>query len=549
MVTISGEGLSIDDIAAVARGAKVEITKDRAVLDRVERSRQKMADAIAAGQQVYGVTTLYGAMADRRVPPERMRELQRIALWHHKAATGPRLTEEEVRAAMLLRANTLLKGASSVRVELIERLATFLNQGASPHVYQRGSIGASGDLGQLSYIGASIVGLDPAFLVDYKGETLDCVSALKKLGLKPLELEPKEGLALNNGTAASTAVAANAMARAYDVFALGLALHALFAQTLLATSQSFDEIIHRWKPHPGQIWIAAQMRGLIAGSKLIRSEAAGDRGHRAGALVQDRYALRCLPQYMGPIIDGIAMSARQVEVEANSANDNPLNDPDTGEVYHTGNFLAQYTAVAMDQLRYHLGMLVKHLDVQIAMLVSPEFNHGLPPSLVGNPDHGLNIGLKSLQVGCNALAPLVGFYGGSMADRYPTHAEQYNQNINSQAMNSANIARDSVEACEHFMANALLFAIQGAELRAKAVADTHDPSPLLSAQTRGLYQATRTAAVGPRAGDRPVIWDDTDGFIQPKVEGILSDIRSRGAILTSIEPLRGAVRAFAAEGR
>jgi phenylalanine ammonia-lyase len=548
MIVLSGTGLTISDIAAVARGARVHITQELEVRSRVERSRSRMVAAIAAGQQIYGVTTLYGAMADKRVPPERLKELQRIAVWHHKTATGPRLPEEDVRAAMLLRANTLLKGASSVRMELIERLVKFLNLRATPHVYQRGSIGASGDLAPLSYIAGAITGLDPAFLVDFRGETLDAHQALQALGLKPLELEPKEGLALNNGTAVSTGTAANAVARALNVLALATAVHALMAQALLATSQSYDELIHRWKPHPGQVWIAAQMRALTADSQLIRSEAAGQRAHRAGALVQDRYALRCLPQYMGPIVDGLCLSARQIEVEANSVNDNPLIDPDSGEVFHTGNFLAQYTSTAMDQLRYYLALLVKHLDVQIAMLVSPEFNFGLSASLVGNPAHGLNVGLKSLQVSCNALAPLVEFYGASIADRYPTHAEQYNQNINSQAMNSANLARESVEACEHFLANALLFAIQGLELRAKAVTgDRYDPTQLLSPATRALYGAARLAATGEaRPNPRPVIWDDVDGFVQPKIEGLLTDIRNGGPILQSIEPLRQAIGTFTA---
>jgi phenylalanine ammonia-lyase len=542
MIIISGDGLTIADIAAVAGGAKVALSADQAVVKRVNDSRRRIVEAVAAGQAIYGVTTLYGGMADQVVPPEKLRDLQTISLWHHKVATGPRLPEADVRAAMLLRANSLMKGVSGVRLELIERYAAFLNAGATPHVFQRGSIGASGDLSPLAYIAGAILGLSPAFLVDFEGETLDSLTVLKRLGLEPMPLEPKEGLALNNGTTASTGVAANCVDRAIELTALAFGAHALFFQALVATSQSFDPFIHAMKPHPGQVWAGQEMAALLRGSQLTRSEAAGDRSHRKGTLIQDRYSLRCMPQYVGPIIDGIAEAARQIEVEANSANDNPLIDPDTGEVYHTGNFLAEYTGVAMDRLRYHIGMLAKHLDVQIALLVSPEFNYGLNPSLVGNMALGVNVGLKSLQLSCNALMPLISYYGHSIADRYPTHAEQFNQNINSQAMNAANLARDSLDVLTHFLANALIFGVQAVELRAKLVADTYDATALLSPATRPLYAAARAAAAGSPEAAKPLIWDDLDGFVQPKVEGIMAEIIGRGAVMDAVSQVAESLR-------
>jgi phenylalanine ammonia-lyase len=462
--------------------------------------------------------------------------------WHHKVGAGPRLPVPDVRAAMLLRANSLMKGASGVRVELVERYVTFLNAGATPHAYQRGSIGASGDLSPLAYIGAAVIGLDKAWVVDLDGDTLDCLTVIRRLGLEPMTLQPKEGLALCNGTAASTAVAANCVERAFALTALAFGAHALYFQALEATSQSFDPFIHALKPHPGQIWTAQQMAALLAGSRLIRSEASGDRSHRHGTLIQDRYSLRCMPQYVGPIVDGIAEVARHIEVEANSANDNPLIDPDTGHVFHTGNFLAEYTAVAMDRLRYHLALLAKHLDTQIALLVSPEFSGGLSPSLAGNMELGLNVGLKSLQVSCNALMPLLSFYGQSIADRFPTHAEQFNQNINSQAMNAANLSRDSVETLTHYIANALLFAVQAVELRTGLVTGSYDATPLLSPATRPLYLAARTAAAGSPAADRPLVWNDTDGFIEDKVNGVMADILNDGSVPEAVAQVRERLR-------
>ena len=545
-VVISGEGLSIADIGAVARGAKVALSDDPAVLGRVTRSLDHLRAAVARGDQIYGVTTLFGGMADRSLGPDQLAELQLVALWHHKSTTGPRLPVADVRAAMLLRANSLMKGVSGVRLEIVERFAAFLNAGAHPHVYQRGSIGASGDLVPLTYIAGAIMGLDPAFLVDLDGETLDAHAALARLGLAPLALEPKEGLALNNGTGASTGVAANALDRAMDLAALALGIHALYAQALCATDQSFAPFIHRVKPHPGQIWVAARMADLLEGSRAIRSEAAGERGHRAGKLIQDRYSLRCLPQYLGPVFDGIAAAARQVETEANCANDNPLIDPDSGEIYHTGNFLAQYAGVAMDGLRYHLGLLAKHVDVQIALLMTPEFSGGLSASLVGNSEGGVNVGLKSLQLGGNQMMPLLSFYGQSIVDRFPTHAEQFNQNINSQAMNSANLARESVDVLEHYLAVALLCGVQAVELRAQLIGGSYDARTILSPPTASLYEAARAAASGPPDAARPLHWNDLDAFLQPKVEGLLADIQARGTILDALVPVRGALRSFAA---
>jgi phenylalanine ammonia-lyase len=542
MVTISGEGLAIGDIAAVARGAPVAITADAAVRARVEASRRRMAEAVARGRQVYGVTTLYGGMADTAVPADRLAELQRVALWHHKSATGPRLAAADVRAAMLLRANSLLKGVSGVRLELVERFVTFLNAGATPHVFARGSIGASGDLAPLSYIGGALVGLDPAFLVDLGGETLDAHAALRRLGLAPLALQPKEGLALNNGTAVSTGVAANCVERAFELTALAFGAHALCFQALLATTQSFAPLVHASKPHPGQRWAAGEMRALLDGSSLLRERVAGTWAPGKGILIQDRYSLRCLPQYVGPIVDGLAGLAAQIEVEANSASDNPLVDPDTGEIFHTGNFLAEYTAVAMDRLRYHLGMLASHLDAQLALLVAPEFSAGLAPSLVGNTEAGLNVGLKSLQIACNALAPLVGFYGHAMADRYPTHAEQFNQNVNSQAMNAANLARESLDVLAHLVAAALVMGVQAVELRAALVTGSYDASAVLSPATRELYGAVRRAAGGAPDPARPMVWDDLDGFLEPRVEGVLSDIGGEGVVTGTMAGVRESLR-------
>lgn len=544
MITISGDHLTVEDIAAVAHGAKVRLTDAPEVAERIRASRARIEAALQRSEPVYGVTSLYGGMADRAVPYDQAVELQRVALLTHRNASGPRLTRAEVRAAMLLRANSLAKGYSAIRPEVIERYVQCLNAGFTPHAYRLGSIGASGDLIPLSYIGAAILGLDPALKVDLDGEELDCITALDRIGLTPLLPAPKEGLSLNNGTNACTGVAALAAGRLRGVIALSLAAQALMFQALQATSQSFHPAIHAVKPHPGQVFVAEAFRALLDGSALIRDESGGARGHRGAGLLQDRYSLRCLPQFTGPIIDAWVTATRQIETEANSANDNPLVDPDTGEVYHTGNFLAQYTALAADSLRLHLALLIKHLDTQIAMLVAPEFNGGLPPSLVGNTALGLNIGLKSLQIHANSLAPLIQYHARPMADLFPTHAEQFNQNINSQGMNAANLLREQVELAEHFAGCALIFAVQGVELRVQMETGRYDAAEALSPATRALYLAARAVMGEGRAGATPLVWDDADARIQERLEALIDDIRGPGRLLHSLAPLAGALDSF-----
>jgi phenylalanine ammonia-lyase len=200
----------------------------------------------------------------------------------------------------------------------------------------------------------------------------------------------------------------------------------------------------------------------------------------------------------------------------------------------------------MDQLRYHLGLMAKHIDAQIALLMTPEFSYGLNASLVGNLGGGVNVGLKSLQIGGNSMMPLISYYGQSIVDRFPTHAEQYNQNVNSQAMNSANLARDSLDVFEHYLALALLCGVQAVELRAKLTADSFDARTVLSPATAQLYEAARVAALGPPDAARSLHWNDLEEFIQPKVEGILANLQARGSVLAALGGVSRSLRELTA---
>lgn len=542
-VIVGNQSLTIDQVVSVARnGAQVRLTDRDDILQGVQASCDYISDAVESGKPIYGVTSGFGGMANVVISPEDAAELQNNLMWFLKAGAGQRLPLADVRAAMLLRANSHLYGASGIRFELIQRIETFLNAGVTPHVYEFGSIGASGDLVPLSYITGALIGLDSCFTVDFNGKEIDAPTALRHLNLPQLQLLPKEGLAMMNGTSVMTGIAANCVYDTRVLLALAINVQALVIQGLNGTNQSFHPFIHDCKPHPGQKWAATQMLNLLAGSQLIRDELDGKHDYRGQHLIQDRYSLRCLPQYMGPIVDGVSQITKQIELEINSVTDNPLIDVENKASYHGGNFLGQYIGMGMDHLRYYIGLLAKHLDVQIALLVAPEFNNGLPPSLVGNPKRQVNMGLKGLQISGNSIMPLLTFYGNSLADRYPTHAEQFNQNINSQGFMSANLARRSVEIFQQYMAIALMFGVQAVDLRTYSVAGHYDARACLSPATLPLYTAVREIVNQPPLADRPYIWNDREQCLDEHIARIAADIASGGRIVQAVNDILSSLK-------
>lgn len=530
VLTLGGEPLTIDELVQVARhGRMVAITDDEKVLNRVAASCAYIKQAVERGDRIYGVTTGFGGMANTAIPGSDAVDLQHNLLCFLKAGAGNRLPKQDVRAAMLLRASSHLHGASGIRLDLIERMVTFLNADVTPHVREFGSIGASGDLVPLTNIAGAVIGQHRHFMVDMGDEQLDAPSALARLGLKPLRLLPKEGLAMVNGTSVMTAIAANCVYDARAQLRIALGVHAVLMQALGADTQALHAFIHAHKPHPGQIWTARHMRGLLEGSRLL-----GDKSGSRGGLAQDRYAIRCLPQYFGPIVEGLARITRQIETEMNSVTDNPLIDPETQTSYQCGNFLGEHVGVAMDQLRSYLGLLAKHLDVQIAFAVAPEFNGGLPPSLVGNTGRSVNMGLKGLQLTGNSLMPLLTFYGNSFVDRFPTHAEQFNQNINSLGFGAARLARQSVDVFNHYLAVALLFAVQAVDLRTFALRGHYDARSALSPATRELYEVVREVVHRPPSQSRPYIWNDDEQSLELHIARVAEDLSAGGRIAAAV---------------
>jgi phenylalanine ammonia-lyase len=535
-VTLTGKDLTICDVVRVARfGAKVQLTTESQILQRVEKAHRYITTAVSAGKPIYGVTTGFGGMANTIISPEDAGELQENLIWFMKSESGKLLAAEDVRAAMVIRANTHLMGLSGLRLELVQRMLAFLNANITPHVREFGSIGASGDLTPLACITGALIGLDKCFTVDVDGENVDALTALERLNLPPLKLRPKEGLAMINGTSVMSGVATNCVYDAHVLLALTMGAHALAIQALRGSNQSFHPFIHDHKPHPGQRWAAATMLGLLKASKLIRDELDARHSRSDGELIQDRYSLRCLPQYMGPVVDGLGQIAGQIAVEINSATDNPLIDPDNRQDFHGGNFLGQYIGVAMDQLRYYLGLMAKHLDAQIAVLVAPEFNNGLPPSLIGNPDRRVNMGLKGLQINGNSIMPVLTFLGNSLVDRFPTHAEQFNQNINSQGFGSANLTRQSIAAFQQYIAGALMFGVQAVDLRSRLMAGHYDARRCLSPATLPLYEAVCEIAGRQPSADRPYIRNDNEQSLSDHIQRIATDIAACGRIPEAVD--------------
>jgi phenylalanine ammonia-lyase len=538
LIILRGRSLTIDEVVRAARfGAEVKLTDNNEILERIDAAHDYIIRAAESGKAIYGVTTGFGGMAHKIISPQDAAELQENLIWFMKSESGRLLPKADVRAAMVIRANTHLIGLSGLRLGLVRRMVAFLNANVTPHVKEFGSIGASGDLTPLACITGALIGLDGSFVVDFDGEEIGAPAALERLGLPPLKLNPKEGLAMINGTSVMSGVAVNCVYDSRVLLAMAMGTHALAIQGLNGTNQSFHPFIHNHKPHPGQIWSAARMLDLLSGSALIRDELTERHERPGGTLIQDRYSLRCLPQYLGPVVEGLVRIVRQVTVEINSATDNPLIDSENSRDFHGGNFLGQYIGVAMDHLRYYLGLLAKHIDVQIALLATPEFSNGLPPSLIGNPERSVNMGLKGLQINGNSIAPMLTFFGNSLVDRFPTHAEQFNQNINSQGLGSANLCRLSIDAFYQYMAVALIFGVQAVDLRTHLIAGHYDARQCLSSATVPLYEAVLEVVGRLPSRERPYIYNDNEQPLSEHIHRIAEDIMNHGRIPATVKDL------------
>lgn len=520
---------TIDNVAAVSQNqSRVGIADAPDIQARMERAVNAVDVAIEVGTSVYGVTTGFGGMAGQHIECGLASQLQDNLLNFLATGAGQPIDSRHTRGAMFLRAHVLLQGKSGVRMELVDRLVRCLNKGLTPIVRDQGSIGASGDLIPLATIARVITGNERS-RVSFRGEIIQCREALSHLGLEPLELRPKEGLALVNGTSFSSAIAANATYEAKRLLAISIASQSMLMRAMLVQESPFEDFVHQAKPHPGQMWTARAIRRLLKeGCPAV--ELSEDR-------VQDRYSLRCSPQYIGSIVEGMARIQTTVETEMNAVSDNPLIDGQTGAFYQSGNFLGQYVGLAMDDLRKFIGLLAKHLDVQIATLVTPEFNGGLSSSLIGNRELSLNMGLKGLQVCGNSIMPMLTHLASPLVDHYPTHAEQYNQNINGLSWGAANLAWRSVQLYQQYCAVALIFCVQSLDLRAKEVFGQFDGRRLLGRDNRNLYEAIHAVTETAPSDKRPFLYDDADRWLERDIEALALALAGDSALSDAIRPI------------
>jgi histidine ammonia-lyase len=398
VLRLDGQPLSLAEIEAVSIDrCRVEIAPD--ARERVAASRALIEQIVAAGQTVYGVNTGFGKLADVRISNDHLAQLQTNLVRSHAGGVGQPLSEAESRAMVLLRANVLAKGFSGIRMEVLQLLVELLNAGVHPLIPEKGSVGASGDLAPLAHLALVVIGEGEAF---YEGQRMAGGEALRRAGLKPVQLAAKEGLALLNGTQAMVAVGGLAVGRAQRLVRLADVAGAMSLDALLGTPVAFDARIQQARPHAGQIASAAHLTALMEGSEIRES-------HREHcSRVQDAYCLRCMPQVHGAVRGALAHVASVLETEAGSATDNPLVFPDGsseaqvgGAVLSGGNFHGAPLSYALDYAAIALTDLAGITERRIDRLLNPDINEGLPAFL--SPDPGLSSGFMIAQIVAAAL--------------------------------------------------------------------------------------------------------------------------------------------------
>jgi histidine ammonia-lyase len=428
------------------------VTLDPAAMQAVARSHGVIRDILAQGRVAYGINTGFGALARTHIDAGQLAELQKRLVLSHSVGVGPLLDDATVRLILLLKIVGLARGFSGVRPVIIERLAAFLQAGLYPCIPAKGSVGASGDLAPLAHLTAPLIGEGEVRL---NGQILPARQGLKKIGLEPLELAPKEGLALLNGTQVSTALALYGLLKAEDVFAAAIVAGALAIDAAMGSDAPFDPRIHAVRGHKGQIAVAAAYRRLLAGSAIRQSHLDCDR-------VQDPYSLRCQPQVMGACLDTIRHVASVIGTEANAVTDNPLIFASEGDVLSGGNFHAEPVALAADMLALAMAEIGSLSERRIALLIDSHMS-GLPAFLVKNP--GLNSGFMIAHVTAAALASEnKSLAHPASVDSLPTSANQ--EDHVSMATFAARRLHEMAENTANIVAIEMLAAAQGIDFHA-----------------------------------------------------------------------------------
>lgn len=449
--------VSVVDIADIGLGrARAALSAGEEYRARLRSGPELLDRLLASDGVVYGVTTGYGDSCGRRVPAELVAELPLSLTRYHGCGTGRYLPVETARAVMAARLASLSRGYSGVTPELLELLVCFLDRGISPLIPEEGSVGASGDLTPLSYLAAALVGERH---VDFRGETWHSADAIASAGLSPYRLRPKEALALMNGTAVMTGIACLAFTRAEYLGRLASRITSLSALALHSNAAHFRSEIFELKPFEGQQQCA----------EWIRRDVSASAAPSAAPRLQDRYSIRCAPHVIGVLLDALPMFRRWIEIELNSVNDNPIVDPERELVLHGGHFYGGHVAFVMDSMKNAVANISDLLDRQMALLVDPKFNQGLPENLSGARGDRLmiNHGFKAVQIATSAWAAEA-LKLTMPASVFSRSTECHNQDKVSMGTIAARDCIRVLELTEQVAAATLLAALQGIELRIRA---------------------------------------------------------------------------------
>ena len=458
---LDGENLTIDDVVKVAgvSPGELQVALADSAREQVAHGRKCIEKAIASGKIHYGINTGFGAFKDKLISSSQLKDLQRNIVVSHSVGVGPVLPQEVTRAAILIRANTLSKGHSGVRLELVGALLALLNRGVYPVLPSQGSLGASGDLAPLAHLALVLIGEGEAI---YGGERLSGGDALRQAGLAPITLEAKEGLALTNGTAVSCAIGCLATWQAENLSHVADIAGCLSLEALHGTPDAFDAALHALRPHPRQIECAAYLRRLIEGSTFLREHDPHN--------VQDAYTLRCMPQVHGAIRDAVLYAHWMLEIELNSVTDNPVLVFDESGEYRLlsgGNFHGEPIAISMDYLKLALTELGNISERRLTRLTDEASNQGTLPAFL-TEEGGLNSGFMLVQytAACLASENKVLVHPAS-ADTIPTSA-----NTEDHVSNSCTAARQAwqiMENVENILAMELFAAAQAIDYRRKVL--------------------------------------------------------------------------------
>ncbi|CEO60383.1 hypothetical protein PMG11_05012 [Penicillium brasilianum] len=552
-VVLDGQSLNLSSVVAVARhGCDVSLTKDSKIHQRLQRSVDVLNEKLNSGETVYGVNTGFGGSADTRttdyvalqkaliqsqisavlLPSDRGHQSSRLS--------GPLFLKNHsipvpiVRAAMLVRCNSLLRGHSAVRQQVIEYICNFLQTSFTPVVPLKGSISASGDLMPLAYIAGALQGNPDISVHKPNGDIIRADQALKELNLEPLVYGPKEGLGLLNGTAFSCGAASLILFEANQLLLLSQVLTAMGTEAMLGMICNYHPFIAATRPHEGQVEAAKNIFDLLLDSKLAIPASSGQDG-----LAQDRYALRTSSQWIGPQIENMRLALQQVQTELNSTTDNPLINLEDGNIYHGGNFQAVAITSAMEKTLSTMQMIGKMVFSQCSELLNPTLSNGLPPNLCME-DPSLSFAFKGIDINMAAYTSELGYLNHPISNHVQS-AEMHNQALNSLAFIGCRYAGDAVEILSLMTATYLYVLCQAVDLRALHAEFVKAARPMVDELTASACSKEHVN----KESTKSVIWEE---LMQHWLKNSTRDLcdrcatsanRSAGVLLDNLPPEAG----------